>query len=124
MGVAVAAITAAAGVGFSVLAAYLNSRRVKAAAEMPSEAELQARVVNLNSEIMASAAKAIQVAPLSQPQINTIDAAVLKELREIRRQIAAEGKSSKFLSFSVGALYFLGGSAVSVAVTLFVHPLT
>jgi hypothetical protein len=110
-----AAALAVVGTGLSLLAAHLSTRQSSRQFEtskwvtkwvQDDEAHLE-RARDANSET------------------GDIEAAAeLTDLDAIRGLIAAEGRRSLWLSIVIGALYFLAGSAVTVAVTLFVHPLT
>jgi hypothetical protein len=101
----------------------LESRPATVAGSMARASEL---LVLVQTEIEARAAKAKQLAAevkkgeqlalLTQPQKDAV-AAVL------RGEIAAEGRRSIWWTVGVSALTLVFGSAITVVVTLLVHPL-
>ncbi|OSC26733.1 hypothetical protein B8W69_16160 [Mycobacterium vulneris] len=101
----------------------LESRLKTVAASMARASEL---LVLVQTEIQARAAKAKQLAEevergeqlalLTQPQKDAV-AAVL------RAEVSAEGRRSIWWTVGISVLTFVFGSAVTVLVTLLVHPL-
>src|ERR1700730_16385785 len=141
-------ITAIAAGSFTLLARFLQRRSQKEAVEHAAAAEpatLETRLAGLAANMTSAssllvlvetelearrveaerlageARNAEEILKLTQEQKDAVAAEWTSRMQSV---VQADSSKANRLSVLVGALYFLGGGAVTFLVTLLVHPLT